>query len=347
MRIACYMEKSPSKWIQVAWEREKSKEYVSVKRETQDFMNDIGYPIVLEDGEITVKGDQLEGSWKQCWQKVKVIIKKETEKKIIEEYKQKPMQSSCYINQEPECHMWLRTNMDPKKTAAIINMQEQMVETRAWKACRGLTNGESKCRLCGSFKETVSHLLAGCKILAGTEYLKRHNNALMILAVEWAKQHQLVSDETIWYKEKWTKGHMIENQQAKLIWDFEYSLNKQTSARRPDLTLEEKQSKQIWICDMSCPMEENINKKISEKLIKYQQLVFETREKRPDYQITVVPLVIGCMGGGGQKLIAAVKKLIDESSVLRVVSQMQKTVLMESETTLRKIMSGIIQTDAF
>ena len=32
------------------------------------------------------------------------------------------------------------------------------------------------------------HILSGCKVLAGSDYLKQHNNALMVLIVEWAKQ---------------------------------------------------------------------------------------------------------------------------------------------------------------
>ncbi len=38
-------------------------------------------------------------------------------------------------------------------------------------------------RLCGAFRETVQHLLAGCKKLAGSEYVGRHDNALKVLAV--------------------------------------------------------------------------------------------------------------------------------------------------------------------
>ena len=42
------------------------------------------------------------------------------------------------------------------------------------------------CRVYGKTKETVQYLLAGCKKLAGTEYARRHNNALKVLAVWWA-----------------------------------------------------------------------------------------------------------------------------------------------------------------
>ena len=66
-----------------------------------------------------------------------------------------------------------------------MNMLEQMVETRSWKAVRGLVE-DGRCRVCNEQSETVEHLVAGCKVLANSEYLSRHNRALMILAVEWA-----------------------------------------------------------------------------------------------------------------------------------------------------------------
>ena len=80
-------------------------------------------------------------------------------------------------------YAWLNCSTDPRKTATIFSMQEQMVETRAWKKLRG-TGETDVCRLCGEANETVQHLLSRCKKLAATEYLRWHDNALKILAVE-------------------------------------------------------------------------------------------------------------------------------------------------------------------
>ena len=107
----------------------------------------------------------------------------------------------------------------------------------------------------------VEHLLAGCKKIANSEYLTRHNRALMVMAVAWAKEYHLVKNEAKSYKERWTRGHVLENAQAKLVWDFEFNLRKTTTARRPDLILEDKEKKYIWICDMACPQEINIVEK--------------------------------------------------------------------------------------
>ena len=77
-----------------------------------------------------------------------------------------------------------------------------------------------RCRLCGEFNETVEHLVAGCKTIANSEYLARHNRALMVMAIAWAKEYGLVGKETKWYMENWVRGQVLENSHAKLVWDF-------------------------------------------------------------------------------------------------------------------------------
>ena len=158
-------------------------------------------------------------------------------------------------------------------------MQEQMVENRVWKKIRGIGEVES-CRLCGEQRETVQHLLSGCKIIAGTEYVRRHDNALKILAVEWGKKEGLISENVIWYKEKWEKGQVIEKDGKKILWDWEHRMRTHCTARRPDLILEDNEKKKIYIIDMACPGERNKETKRNEKIQKYQQLSFEIRERR-------------------------------------------------------------------
>ena len=100
----------------------------------------------------------------------------------------------------------------------------------------------------------------------------------MILAVAWAKQQELVGQEAIWYEQRRVRGTVLENNKTKLVWDFEFHVQKATTARRPDLILELKTDKKIWICGMACPQQINIVAKRIEKLTKYRQLAFETRE---------------------------------------------------------------------
>ena len=56
---------------------------------------------------------------------------------------------------------------------------------------RGLIE-DGRCRICFSQGETVEYLVAGCRVLANSEYLTKHNCALMILAVVQAKENELI-----------------------------------------------------------------------------------------------------------------------------------------------------------
>ena len=138
--------------------------------------------------------------------------------------------------------------------------------------------------------------------------------------------------DVVWYKERWERGTVQENGKAKLIWDFEFHLRKTTTARRPDLILEDKEEKKhIWICDMACSQQHNLETKKAEKLTKYRQLAFE-RDGGETSRIRGNG-VVGALGGGLKKTISELSKLITKREiVMRTVSEMQKTILMNSES---------------
>ena len=120
-------------------------------------------------------------------------------------------------------------------------------------------------------------------------------------------------------------------------------MRKKNTARRPDLTLEDESKKMTCIVDMACPYEWNTHEKRIEKLRKYQQLAFELRERREQYRVMVVLLVIGCLRGGIKQLTKDIKVLFKPEDVNSILSDMQKAALRESETILRKVTSGLIQ----
>ena len=345
LRVACYMAKSSNQWIEAVWMRETIKEENAVVMESINTMAEVGVRLSFEQRSIRLEDEVIdeEREWKPTWRKVKQSLQKATEAKRIAKYRTKEQQSQFYQEQEEECHLWLNQRLHGRKTSSIMTMLEQMVETRSWKAARGLVQ-DKRCRVCNELDETVEHLVAGCKVLANSEYLTRHNRALMIMAVAWAKDYELISKDAIWYSERWERGMVLENDRGKLVWDFEFHLRKTTTARRPDLILEDKEKKKIWICDMACPQQRNIEAKRLDKLTKYRQLAYETRERRVGYEVTVVPLIIGALGGGIRQIFVDMGRIFENNETLKgTICEMQKTVLMDSETTTRKVLSGLIQ----
>ena len=96
------------------------------------------------------------------------------------------MQNEMYKKQDKKCNIWLEQNFKPRRTSTIKSVIEQMIETRAWRNVRGLTEN-SQHRLFKEQEETVQHFSAGCKMLARSKYLTKNHKALMVMAVVWEK----------------------------------------------------------------------------------------------------------------------------------------------------------------
>ena len=109
---------------------------------------------------------------------------------------------------------------------------------------RGLKVESVLFRLCGQYDGTVQHLLAVCTT-AGAEYVRRHNNALMVLAAQWGQQHGNIEIGAQWNHQHWVKGEVMETDKLKLMWDFKYKLRKYNKASRLDITQDDRIGKHV------------------------------------------------------------------------------------------------------
>ena len=97
---------------------------------------------------------------------------------------------------------------------------------------------------------------------------------------------------------------------------------------------------------MECPQENNIEKKRLEKRTNYKQITFEIRERRSGFKVNVVPLLISVSSGGLKEILTELENMFEKDDLCeRIVIEMQKTILMDSETIIRKVLSGLVQTD--
>ena len=103
----------------------------------------------------------------------------------------------------------------------------------------------------------------------------------------------------------------------------------------------------INLMDMACPSKKNVQEKVDEKLRKYQQLVFELRERPCGFTILIVPVtvVIVCLGGGMKDTMTRIRTnmLTNERNARDLANDMLRTILSESKSLLRKVMSGLVQ----
>ena len=95
---------------------------------------------------------------------------------------------------------------------------------------------------------------------------------------------------------------------------------------------------------MACPQKNNIGAKRTEKMTKYRQIAFKTRERRPGYKVYIVPVVVGALGGGIKVLRFDLKKIFENNELLEeIIAMIQKTILMDSESIIQRVISGLIQ----
>ena len=64
-------------------------------------------------------------------------------------------------------------------------------------------------------QETVQQVLVGCKMLASSKYLTRHNRTLMVMVVALAKEQNLLNQNGKRHQKMWNRGHVLENSHAK------------------------------------------------------------------------------------------------------------------------------------
>ena len=144
-------------------------------------MKKVHEDVEFEIESVRIRSEQHE-NWRAVWETLRRMINESTTR-YNDSFRSKILLSKMLLGFDKCDYGWLRCNSDPRKTASIFSLQEQMVETRSWKKLRRFISEEC-CRLCGESRETVQHLIAGFQKLAGFEYVRRLDNALKILAVQ-------------------------------------------------------------------------------------------------------------------------------------------------------------------
>ena len=169
--------------------------------------------------------------------------------------------------------------------------QKQALTTRQIEAQIYKTRQDGRCRLCKGSPETIQHIVSGCSQLAGTAYVERHNQVAGIVYRAICAQYGLRQPVNWWE----VPEKVVENTEAKILWDFYIQTDKHVLANQPDIVVVDKKTKTATIIDIAVPNDSNIANKEKEKIEKYQPLR-EELERCWKVQATVIPVVVGALG---------------------------------------------------
>ena len=136
--------------------------------------------------------------------------------------------------------------------------------------------------------------------------------------------------EKKWYEHE--PQSVLENEEAKILWDFTIQCDHLIQSRRPDIVVVEKEKKECKIIDVAVPNDVRVGNKEQEKVEKYQDLRREIATLWGMKKTEVIPIVVGALGMISKKLDMWIKKI----GINIKIETLQKSTLLGSARILRR-----------
>eukprot|EP00957_Ditylum_brightwellii_P144721 11024557-Ditylum_brightwellii.AAC.1 len=156
----------------------------------------------------------------------------------------KPLHGKFFKQQEEipqidldKLHQWLwHAHLHPETEATICAAQEQTMATNYIRKMLFKQNVNQICRLCCKANKTISHIVRGCKLLAGTNYTECHNKK------HKSKQTTLITNQLL------------------VTYDMTQDVENMVEANRPYIVVLDEKEKKAFIIDITIPMDINMMK---------------------------------------------------------------------------------------
>ena len=255
----------------------------------------------------------------------------------VSRWTEKPMHGQFHRDVEERTDqekrwLWLaKSDLKPETEALICAAQGQALRTNYIKHRVNYIAESDRCRVCGDKGETAWHITSQCTPLAQRECKRRHDNVARI--VHWAicGKYDIQRDDK-WYDHK-PEG-VIENERAKILWDFMIQCDHQIEHRKPDIVLIEKESKLCWIIDIACPADNKVCDKEGMQEDRYDRLAFEIKQLWSLKKVTVISIIVGALRTVSKDLENYIEKL----GITIRLEHLQKTALLGTARILRKVL---------
>ena len=229
---------------------------------------------------------------------------------------------------------WLqKSDLKGCTEALICSAQEQALRTNYTKCRIDKTIDSPLCRMCGIKNETVYHIVSECSKLAQREYKRRHDNVARY--IHWRLCGKFDHDRAKnWYEHN-PEG-VSESANCKILWDVVIQCDKEIEARRPDIVVLDKTSKEVKVIDTAIPGDVRVCEKELEKINKYKLLKDEIARLWNVRKVTVIPIVVGALGA----ITTRFEKFVMEAGTELRVEHAQNTALLGTARILRLVLGS-------
>ena len=142
---------------------------------------------------------------------------------------------------------WLKHSLHSESENSVFAVQDQVLCTRVYQSrIMRLPVPSLLCRFCFEHEETIQHVLAGCPILAKTSYIQRHNMIASVVHWHLCRTVSFPLSANSWFSHQ--PLPVVENNDAKILWDFGIFTNIRIPNNRPDIVLFLKKNPLYIVC---------------------------------------------------------------------------------------------------
>ena len=326
--LSAYTETTNDWMIKMVGRHDSSRNLHSFTKESARYRRELGIENSQPTDEPpTVIAKILKGEAKRAG--MKDLHKRWQEKPLHGQYLLRTAEADV---DKKKTHQWLRSSgLKAETEGFIMAAQDQSLKTRNYQANIQKNGANPKCRLCDVSLETIDHIVAGCPVLAPTEYKARHDRIGQYLHWTICKHYNAP------YARNWYEHHpepVTEAENVTILWDFPIHTDRTIKANRPDIVIKDMKDKKCLLIDMTVPADRNIAPKEFEKISKYKDLEMEI-QKMWHLKTTVIPVVVGALG----LLKRGTDEYVDSIPGKPKLFEVQKIALTSTAHIMRKVLS--------
>ena len=208
----------------------------------------------------------------------------------------------------------------------ICAAQDQAIRTNLTQGKIDKSEEQTKCRMCSKADEEINYIVRECPKLAQKEYKRIHD--WIGRRIHW----KICRANGIHVKSRWYEHQteaVIENDSCKLLWDFSVQKKHFITARRPDMSIIDKEHHEYQIIDFTIPYDTIVDDKEVEKIEKHLDLARKLK-KVWNMKVRVVLFVVGALDTPAK----ALEKILNAIGIDTKITELQKTVLIHASRIL-------------
>ena len=328
--LSVYINEKRDKQIRALRKHQENKALHSVTKEATKYLKEIGTEANESEGELSATKKA---------KKLKYQYKKKYNTHLRQKWINKPQHGQfpklldkTYVDIEQSFQWMKHSGLKGETEGLIISAQDQAINTRYQSKHIYHQSITDICRMCHHEKETVTHIMAGCSVLAADQYLNRHNKVAAQLHLDICKHYGIKIKAENWYQHE--PERVVENDQATILWDSPINTDRQIACNKPDIVIKEKNTDKCLIIDIAVPNDHNIQKKATEKMSKYVDLQIEC-QRMWNKKVEVVPVIIGATGVVERNI----KKYLNKIPGKHNIYNLQRSAVLGTAHILRKVLS--------